>query len=99
MKFYSFQIVIEKETEGEGYFAYTPNVPGCFSNGRTIEEASCHSILDGNYDEDRSRISTGYGPENITHLRRFALGVIKSRGREKRSFRPQLAGSYNFYGE
>jgi len=38
MKFYSFQIVIEKEPEGEGYFAYTPNVPGCFSNGKTIEE-------------------------------------------------------------
>jgi predicted RNase H-like HicB family nuclease len=38
MKFYSFQIVIEKEREDEGYFAYTPNVPGCFSNGKTIEE-------------------------------------------------------------
>jgi predicted RNase H-like HicB family nuclease len=38
LKFYSFQIVIEREAEGEGYFAYTPNVPGCFSNGKTIEE-------------------------------------------------------------
>lgn len=38
MKFYSFQIVIEKEPEDEGYFAYTPNVSGCFSNGKTIEE-------------------------------------------------------------
>lgn len=41
---------------------------------------SCHYMLDWNYDEDRSRISTGYGPENITRLRRFAIGVIKSRG-------------------
>jgi predicted RNase H-like HicB family nuclease len=39
VKFYSFQIVIEKEPEDEGYFAYTPTLPGCFSNGRTIEEA------------------------------------------------------------
>jgi predicted RNase H-like HicB family nuclease len=39
MKFYSFQVVIEKEPEDEGYFAYTPTVPGCFSNGKTIEEA------------------------------------------------------------
>jgi len=39
MKFYSFQIMIEKEPEDEGYLAYTPNVPGCFSNGATIEEA------------------------------------------------------------
>lgn len=38
MKFYSFQIVIEKEPEDVGYFAYTPNVAGCFSNGETIEE-------------------------------------------------------------
>ena len=38
MKFYSFQIVIEKEPEDEGYLAYTPNVPGCFTNGKTIEE-------------------------------------------------------------
>jgi len=39
MRFYSFQIVIEKEPEDEGYLAYSPNLPGCFSNGKTIEEA------------------------------------------------------------
>jgi predicted RNase H-like HicB family nuclease len=38
MKYYSFQVVIEKEPEDEGYYAYTPNVPGCFSNTKTIEE-------------------------------------------------------------
>jgi predicted transposase YbfD/YdcC len=41
---------------------------------------SCHYMLDWNYDEDRSRIRIGYGPENITRLRRFAIGIIKSRG-------------------
>jgi predicted RNase H-like HicB family nuclease len=35
---YSFEIVIERESEDEGYFAYSPTLPGCFSNGRTIEE-------------------------------------------------------------
>ncbi len=44
----------------------------------TIEN-SCHYIIDWNYDEDRSRIRTGYGPENITRMRRFAIGVIKSK--------------------
>jgi len=39
MRFYSFQIVIEKEPEDEGYLAYSPIVAGCFSNGKTIEEA------------------------------------------------------------
>ena len=39
MKFYNFEIVVEKEPEDEGYLAYTPTLPGCFSNGRTLEEA------------------------------------------------------------
>lgn len=42
----------------------------------TIE--SVHYIIDWNYDEDRSRIRTGFGPENITRLRRFAVGILKS---------------------
>jgi predicted transposase YbfD/YdcC len=39
---------------------------------------STHYLIDWNYDEDRSCIRTGHGPENITRLRRFALGVLKS---------------------
>ncbi len=39
---------------------------------------STHYIIDWNYDEDRSRIRTGYGPENVTRLRRFAVGILKS---------------------
>ena len=39
---------------------------------------SVHYIIDWNYDEDRSRIRTGSGPENITRLRRFAVGILKS---------------------
>ena len=32
----------------------------------------------GTCDEDRSRIRTGFGPENISRLRRFAVGILKS---------------------
>jgi predicted RNase H-like HicB family nuclease len=39
MRYFSFEIVIEKEPEDEGYFAYSPTLPGCFSNGTSIEEA------------------------------------------------------------
>ena len=39
MKFYTFEIVVEKEQEDEGYSAYSPTLPGCFSNGKTTEEA------------------------------------------------------------
>ena len=41
-----------------------------------VIENRCHYIIDWNYDEDRSRIRTGYGPENITRLRRFAVGLL-----------------------
>ena len=49
----------------------------------TIE--SIHYIIDWNYDEDRSRIRTGFGPENITRLRRFAVGVLKSFQKSRQS--------------
>jgi predicted transposase YbfD/YdcC len=49
------------------------------NRGHWTIENSCHYIIDWNYDEDRGRIRTGYGPENITRLRRFAIGVIKSK--------------------
>ena len=39
---------------------------------------SVHYLIDWNYDEDRSRIRTGFGPENITRLRRFAVAILKS---------------------
>lgn len=39
MKFFHFQIVIEKEPDDTGFAAHCPTLPGCFSNGGTIEEA------------------------------------------------------------
>ena len=50
------------------------------NRGHGTIENRCHYILDCNYEEDRRRIRTGHGPENITPLRRFPIGVIKSRG-------------------
>lgn len=50
------------------------------NRGHWSIENSCHYVIDWNYDEDRSRIRTGYGPENMTRLRRFAVGLIKSKG-------------------
>ncbi|MDT8444922.1 MAG: hypothetical protein RQ722_11550, partial [Desulfuromonadales bacterium] len=49
------------------------------NRGHWCIENSCHYIIDWNYDEDRSRIRTGHGPENIARLRRFAVGLMKSK--------------------
>ena len=48
---------------------------------------SCHYIIDWNCGEDRSQIRTGFGPENITRLRRFAIGLLKDRSAMKRSLK------------
>ena len=50
------------------------------NRGHWVIENSCHYVIDWNYDEDRSRIRTAHGPENMTRLRRFAVGIIKSKG-------------------
>ena len=51
----------------------------CQIGGSNWSVKSCHYIIDWNYDEDRSQIRTGFGPENITRLRRFAIGLLKSK--------------------
>jgi predicted transposase YbfD/YdcC len=38
-----------------------------------------HYIIDWVFDEDRSTIRTGFGPENMTRIRRFVIGLIKSK--------------------
>jgi len=43
-------------------------------------ENSCHYVIDWNYNEDRCRISAEHGLVNITRLRRFDVGLIKSKG-------------------
>ena len=43
---------------------------------------ACHYILDWNWDEDRCTLRTGHGPQNMTRLRRFAIGLIKSKSRD-----------------
>ena len=50
------------------------------NRGHWCIENACHYILDWNYDEDRSQIRTGHGPENVSRLRRFAVGLLKFKG-------------------
>ena len=50
------------------------------NRGHWCIENTAHHCLDWSFDEDRSRIRTGYGPENTTRLRRFAIQLIKARG-------------------
>ena len=59
--------------------AASPECLLALNRGHWTIEAT-HHILDWSFDEDRSRIRAGHGPENMSLLRRFAIGVIKGRG-------------------
>ena len=51
---------------------------------------SVHYMLDWDFDEDRSRIRSGHGPENMTRLRRFAIGLLKSKQKKHETVREQM---------
>jgi predicted RNase H-like HicB family nuclease len=77
MKFYTFEIVIEKEAEDEGYSAYSPTLPGCFSNGKTIEDAK-RSIREAIQQHIESLLAHGLTiPQNelLVHVEELTVGV------------------------
>ncbi|MDP8207484.1 MAG: type II toxin-antitoxin system HicB family antitoxin [Candidatus Electryonea clarkiae] len=77
MKYYSFQIVVEKEAEDDGYLAYSPSLPGCFSNGKTIEAAR-HNMREAIRQHVESLIDHGElipQPEERIHVEELAVGV------------------------
>jgi len=39
MKIYDFKVLIEPDEEAGGYVVTCPSLPGCYSQGDTIEEA------------------------------------------------------------
>jgi len=83
----SKQCYTQKSGRGKRELAYgiTSKTPALASAAQVLRdncanwsiENSCHYIIDWNFDEDRSRIRTGHGLENMT---RFAVGIIKSKG-------------------
>jgi len=77
MKFYSFQIIIEKEPSDPGYFAYSPTIPGCFSNGKTIEETK-HNIREAIEQHLESLLAhqeTVPQHHHLVHVEQLSVGV------------------------
>ena len=77
MRFYNFEIVIEKEPEDGGYSAYSPSLPGCFSNGRTIEEAR-RNVREAIQQHVTSLLAHGEPvPQNerLVHVEELSIGL------------------------
>ncbi len=77
MRFYSFQIVVEKEPEDEGYYAYSPTLPGCFSNGKSIEEArrNIREAIEQHMTALRSRGQSIPQNDRLVHVEELTVGV------------------------
>ena len=77
MTFYSVIVAIEKEAEDGGYAAYSPTLPGCFSNGKTIEEAN-RNIRDAVRLHIESLLAHGQPvpeSENLVHVEALTIGL------------------------
>ena len=77
MQFYTFEIVIEKESEDEGYFAYIPGLPGCFSNGPTIEDTkrNIREAIQQHVMTLRERGADVPHQEHLVHVEELTVGV------------------------
>jgi len=77
MQFFTFEVVIEKEQEDEGYLAYSPTLPGCFSNGKTIEAArkNFREALQQHLEALRASGQTIPQREQIVHVEELTLGL------------------------
>ena len=77
MTFYNFEIVVEKELEDAGYFAYVPCLSGCVSNGRSIEEAR-QNIREAVIQHIQTCRAHGVAipqQEHLVHVEELAVGV------------------------
>jgi predicted RNase H-like HicB family nuclease len=77
MTFYNFEIVVEKEADDEGYFAYAPSLAGCVSNGKTIEEArrNIREAVIQHLQACRARGIPVPQHERLVHVEELAVGV------------------------
>jgi antitoxin HicB len=75
--FYTFEVLVEKEPEDEGYLAYSPTLPGCFSNGKTIEEAK-RNFREALQQHLASLLAHGEPipqKENLVHVEELTVGI------------------------
>lgn len=77
MKFYNFEIVIEKEPDDEGYAAHSPTLPGCFSNGKTVEEArkNMREAIQQHIEVLLARAQPIPQNENLVHVEELSVGI------------------------
>ena len=77
MKYYTFEVVIEKEGDGQGYYAYSPTLPGCFSNGLTIEDCrrNIREAIQLHIESLAKRFQEIPQAEKLVHVEEISIGL------------------------
>ena len=77
MNFYGFEVVIEREAEGAGSLAWSPSLPGCVSNGRTIEDAkrNMREAVTQHVSVLLAHGETVPQNERLVHVEELAIGI------------------------
>jgi predicted RNase H-like HicB family nuclease len=77
MKYYTFEIIIEKEDNGQGYYAYSPTLPGCFSNGPTIEDCrkNIREAIQLHIESLAKRSKEIPQAEKLVHVEEISIGL------------------------
>ncbi len=76
-KLYTFQIVIEKDAEGDGYTAYSPTLAGCFRRAPTIEAAK-ESVREAVREQLEALLARGEQisqGERLKHLEELSIAI------------------------
>ena len=69
--------MVERELEDKWYTAYSPTLPGCFSNAKTIEEAK-RNIREAIQQYIESLMAHGRPipqNENLVHVEELTFGI------------------------
>jgi predicted RNase H-like HicB family nuclease len=69
--------VIEKEPDYAGFYAYSPTLPGCFSNGSTIEETrrNVRVAIEQHLSLLRAHAQTIPQNDRLVHVEELSVGV------------------------
>ena len=82
--FYTFQIVIEKEAEGDCYTAYSPTLAGCFRRAATVEQVK-QNIREALRERLESLLARGEPIsqcERLVHVEELSFAIAEPQAKE-----------------
>jgi len=80
MRFFTFEVVIERRAGEDEYAGYSPTLAGCFARGATIEEArsNVHASIHRRLDELLARGEPVVQADDLRYVEQLTIGIRSS---------------------